>query len=124
MARGRFTQPTFQQRTGSTIIQNSEFNIQNLDIAVVSPRVVGRAPHVDLLRVLVDQVAEERTGRAALLAGEAGIGKSRLVSEARAMAEQRGLFALQGNCFETDRTLPYAPVLDLLRSLLTSHSLL
>jgi DNA-binding CsgD family transcriptional regulator len=57
-------------------------------------------------------------GQAALVAGEAGLGKSRLVAEARARAERLGWLILQGNCFEPDRALPYAPFVDLLRALL------
>jgi DNA-binding CsgD family transcriptional regulator/tetratricopeptide (TPR) repeat protein len=92
------------------------------EVAVVSPRLVGRASQIDLLLMLTRQVCEQRGGSAALISGEAGVGKSRLVAEARSMAEQHGMHFMQGNCFETDRTLPYAPVLDLLRSLLAAQS--
>src|SRR5262249_6527064 len=51
-----------------------------------------------------------------LIGGEAGIGKSYLVRETIRDAEQRGALVLQGNCFEPDRALPFAPVLDLLRT--------
>ena len=53
----------------------------------------------------------------ALLAGEAGIGKSRLVAEMKGRALHRGMAILEGHCFETERVLPYAPLLDLLRAL-------
>lgn len=54
-----------------------------------------------------------------LVAGEAGIGKSRLVAEAAAVATKQGFQVLRGACFEYDRSLPYAAILDLLR---TFHS--
>lgn len=62
--------------------------------------------------------AEERSSepRTMLISGEAGIGKSRLVREACSYARRVGIKILQGNCFETDSSLPYAPLLDLLRA--------
>jgi len=48
-----------------------------------------------------------------LLTGEAGIGKSRLVAEARRLASELGFTVVQGNGYEQDRALPYAPLLDL-----------
>ena len=56
-----------------------------------------------------------------LVAGEAGIGKSRLVRELAAQLEQDGWVVVQGNCFERDRALPYGPVAELLRSTLGSE---
>jgi tetratricopeptide (TPR) repeat protein len=55
-------------------------------------------------------------GGAVVIRGEAGIGKSRLVAEARARAEQQDIRYLGGACFQGDRALPYAPFLDLLRA--------
>ena len=50
-----------------------------------------------------------------MLAGEAGIGKSRLVDEIRIQAASQQFETLQGNCFQQDTSLPYAPWVDLLR---------
>jgi predicted ATPase len=57
-----------------------------------------------------------------LIAGEAGIGKSRLAAEGRGRAAARGMGILQGNCHERDSALPYAPLLDLLHGFIVSHS--
>jgi len=57
-------------------------------------------------------------GQTALIAGEAGVGKSRLVAEISARARGRGRAVMQGRCFEPDRALPYMPLLDLLRTYL------
>lgn len=86
-----------------------------LEQSVVCPVIVGRAPQVAVLHSLVDEARRGR-GTAVLLVGEAGIGKSRLVAEARASAQARGFRVLQGNCFEPDSACPYAPLLDLLRA--------
>jgi len=51
-----------------------------------------------------------------LISGEAGIGKSRLVAEVKTYAASHDFGLLQGSCFPTDHAIPYAPLLDLLRS--------
>jgi predicted ATPase len=85
-----------------------------LDTSLVCPVLIGRALHVEALERLIGQAAAGR-GRAALLAGEAGLGKSRLVSEVRTHAARLDFNVLIGRCFELDQALPYAPLLDLLR---------
>jgi len=81
-----------------------------------SPILIGRQDHLDHLALLIDKV-RRGAGRVVVLTGEAGIGKSRLVAEARRLARDRGMLSLQANCYEQDRALPYAPFLDLLSSL-------
>jgi DNA-binding CsgD family transcriptional regulator len=83
--------------------------------SVVSPIVVGRAPLLAALHELLEQ-AVAGAGRIVLLAGEAGVGKSRLVGEVKGRAQERGVALLEGHCFEPDRALPYGPLLDLLRA--------
>ena len=61
-------------------------------------------------------------GRLSLLCGEAGIGKSRLVTEIQTEAFAQGFQLLQGNSYPTDRSFPYAPLLDLLRSIFLASS--
>lgn len=56
------------------------------------------------------------------------MGKSRLVAEAttrlsQAQTTSPALLILEGRCFELDRSLPFAPLLDILRSFLASNSL-
>ena len=60
-----------------------------------SPVLVGRAAELATARGLVDAVAAGRGG-ALLVAGEAGIGKSRLLDEVAARAAERGLPVLSG----------------------------
>jgi DNA-binding CsgD family transcriptional regulator len=88
--------------------------------SVISPVLIGREALLSSLQGLIERLAESH-GQVALLVGEAGVGKSRLVAEARRIAERRGLLVLQGECFESTRSLPYAPFLDLLQTLLLSQ---
>lgn len=82
--------------------------------SILCPVLIGRDTQFATLTRLLD-LARRGQGQIALISGEAGIGKSRLVAEISAQAAQQGLSSRQGRCFETDRTLPYALLLDLLR---------
>src|SRR6266487_3053219 len=88
---------------------------------IICPVLIGRRAQLTTLRLLVDQ-ARSGTGQIVLLSGEAGIGKSRLAAEAKTYAAAQGFLLLRGQCFPTDRSCPYAPLLDLLRSHLTISS--
>ena len=61
-------------------------------------------------------------GQIALIAGETGIGKSRLLDEIKSLARSLHFVTLEGTCLEPDRTLPFAPFIDLLRSFYTTNS--
>jgi class 3 adenylate cyclase len=51
-------------------------------------------------------------GGVALVAGEAGLGKTRLVRELATVAQRAGAEVLQGGCAEADLVLPYLPFLE------------
>ena len=87
---------------------------------VITPILVGRTSQLATLHSLVEQ-AKQGEGRVVLFSGEAGIGKSRLKGEVQAYAAKQEFMLLQGNCFPADLTCPYAPLLDLLRSLAASN---
>ena len=87
----------------------------NADTSFLSPILAGRDDAVAVLRREIEQAAHG-AGKTILISGEAGIGKSRLLREAKTLANKFGLVVLQGNCFEQDRALPYAPLTDLLRT--------
>jgi predicted ATPase/DNA-binding CsgD family transcriptional regulator len=80
---------------------------------IICPVLVGRDHHVAALRHLLNQTSSGQ-GQMLLLCGEAGIGKSRLVAELTTSATAQGFHVLEGKCFPTDLTCPYAPLLDLL----------
>jgi DNA-binding CsgD family transcriptional regulator len=89
---------------------------------VICPLLVGRAPERDALYRLVDRTRSGQ-GQVAFVYGEAGIGKSRLVAEAKAYAGAHDFLLLQGSCFQVDSSYPYAPLLDLLRAAAAPTSL-
>ena len=79
------------------------------------PEMVGRAAE---FRVLVDKWrnALEGRGKAALLTGEAGIGKTRLTRElVGRLRRDRGLI-LRSACYAVEQSDPMAPFVDLLRA--------
>jgi DNA-binding CsgD family transcriptional regulator/Flp pilus assembly protein TadD len=86
-----------------------------IDLPIVCPIVIGRTAEVTALHLLLER-AKGGKGQVVLLSGEAGIGKSRLVAEAKTDATAQGFLLLQSQCFPTDRSCPYAPLLELLRS--------
>jgi DNA-binding CsgD family transcriptional regulator len=94
---------------------------RSIDRPLLCPKIIGRTPELAALGLLVEQT-KERRGQIALLRGEAGIGKSRLVAETKATAAGLDFLLLQGNCFRSDRFFPYAPLLDLLRAYISTHA--
>jgi DNA-binding CsgD family transcriptional regulator len=84
--------------------------------AVRCPLLVGRDDLLVLADRRLDDVVEGR-GQFLLLAGEAGIGKTRLLAAIRRKAEARGLAAVDGAVAPQDRDVPAASILDLARSM-------
>ncbi|MGY1770439.1 helix-turn-helix transcriptional regulator [Blastococcus sp. SYSU D00813] len=76
---------------------------------------VGRDAELARLLASVDR-AVGGAGSAVLLAGDAGVGKTRLLDELCARAGARGLRVLTGHCVDLGEVgLPYLPFVDLLR---------
>jgi DNA-binding CsgD family transcriptional regulator len=92
-----------------------------LDTPVICPTLVGRSTHLAALQAIMAKACAGQ-GRLVLLSGEAGIGKSRLAAEVKAQALAQGFDLLEGRCFESDRATPYAPLRDVLRTFLATHS--
>src|SRR5262245_15460553 len=79
------------------------------------PPLVGRRRDLARLTEALDEAFAGR-GRLALLIGEAGAGKTRLVTELSAAASRRLGRVLIGRCYETERILPFAPWVNALRA--------
>ena len=77
---------------------------------------VGRRVAVNALRSAVD-AAVGGAGGVVLLAGEAGVGKTALASEAVAYAKARGAAAVWGACWEGDGAPGFWPWIQVMRAL-------
>jgi DNA-binding SARP family transcriptional activator len=90
--------------------------------AVRAARQVG--PVVDLvgrdgeLQQLSDlwEAAAAGVGQLAIVSGEAGVGKSRLVTTLAGIVAGAGGLALTGHCFALEQALPYHPVAEIVRA--------
>jgi transcriptional regulator with AAA-type ATPase domain/tetratricopeptide (TPR) repeat protein len=111
------------------------FNLERMDFelepAGKAYRLIALAPHAlgpsgqmtafvgrsQELQVLQSRLAAAVGGQGQLvsIAGDAGIGKSRLLFEFRRWAAGQGVGYLEGHCVSYGSTIPYSPVIDLIR---------
>src|SRR5271165_6732067 len=82
---------------------------------------VGRSEERSLLRQAMDR-ATAGAGGVALIAGEAGLGKTRLVDEIAAEARARGMFVVRGHCYDMEGAPPYVPFVEAIEYGLTVTS--
>ena len=78
-------------------------------------RFVGRKNSMAALFNAFDKV-KSGTGQVVGVVGEAGVGKSRLLLEMRSVLPQAEFVYLEGRCLHYGGSMPYLPVLDILRS--------
>ena len=82
---------------------------------------VGRVVERAQLEAALD-AAERGEPGLILIGGQAGIGKTRLVTELATVAKTRGAQVIRGQCLDMKAaTLPFAPFVDILRGLLPSQ---
>jgi DNA-binding CsgD family transcriptional regulator/tetratricopeptide (TPR) repeat protein len=85
--------------------------------SVVSPVFIGRHGEMASLGRLLDRAGVAEPGFA-LIGGEAGVGKTRLVQELADRAAEAGFLVLSGQCVELGAEgLPLAPLVDVLRAM-------
>ncbi len=77
-------------------------------------RLVGRDGELTRLLGLLDDARAGRPAHA-LISGDAGVGKTRLVGELTVRAAERGFLVLSGRCAELGDSIPYLPLADALR---------
>ncbi len=78
----------------------------------LTPFIERDVERASLRRLVGDALAGD--GKLALVAGEPGIGKSRLVSEISKEAEARGMQVLTGHCVEMGGASPYLPYVEMI----------
>ncbi len=90
----------------------------SMSTRVVSPTFAGRLVELDRLRAARDR-ASGGVPSTVLISGEAGVGKTRLVTEATSMARAEGFGVIVGGAIGLgDSDLPYGPFSEAFRSLL------
>ena len=88
---------------------------------VPSPILVGRAGEAAQLRAAYER-AGAATATTVVVAGEAGVGKTRLVDDMVATVRACGGPVIAGGCIDLgDHGMPFAPFIDGLRSLAREH---
>jgi adenylate cyclase len=75
----------------------------------------GQSPMVNRDRELAALMDALTPGSVVAVTGEAGVGKSRLLEEARAALYERGVRCLNGRCLSYGAAVPYWPFTELLR---------
>jgi DNA-binding CsgD family transcriptional regulator len=75
---------------------------------------VGREREMTILRDIFG-LTQNGTGSVALILGEAGIGKTRLITEFADWASQKGSSILRTTCYEGETTQPFGPWIDAIR---------
>ena len=83
--------------------------------ALPSGPLVGRESELRRVLAALDAVAGGQ-GRLVLLAGEPGVGKTRLAQEMMLRAQERGFRVLAGRCYEHYASLPFFPFVEALTS--------
>jgi class 3 adenylate cyclase len=84
----------------------------------VSPTFVGRAEELQILEAAGRRAADGEPA-VVLVGGEAGVGKTRLITELTARCAAQGTRVLAGGCVPVgDGALPYAPIVEMLRALI------
>jgi DNA-binding CsgD family transcriptional regulator len=91
--------------------------IEGMSVRVSSPVLIGRSSEFARLASGL-RLAQEGRSSATLLAGEAGVGKTRLIAEVVELAEREGAVVLMGGCIDLgEGSMPFAPVVEALRGL-------
>ncbi|HEX7737748.1 MAG TPA: AAA family ATPase [Ktedonobacteraceae bacterium] len=97
-----------------------------VDLAVLNPALplAGRAMEMQLLRSVVANamLAQSHGPRSAIISGEAGIGKSRLLEELCVAAREQSLRVLHSQAYEAGSMFPYLPFIEALRPIIHASS--
>ena len=87
-------------------------------IAAHQAPMVGRATELERVLSTLDNTLATGRGRLVMLAGEPGVGKTRLAREALACARALGVPGCVGRCFEQHTAVPFFPFAELFAAVL------
>src|SRR5512133_3740062 len=105
------------ERPGHGGVDSRRGRARELTERVTSPEFVGRERELASLTAAFERATDRRPA-VALVAGESGVGKTRLVTELGALARARGARVLTGDCVDLgDGELAFAPIVSALRGL-------
>src|SRR5688572_17405161 len=91
--------------------------IDRMSVRLSSPVLIGRATELARLKSALG-LAHHGQSSATVVAGEAGVGKTRLLAAFTEVAEAEGAVVLAGGCIDLgEGAMPYAPVAEALRGL-------
>ena len=88
--------------------------VGSLDAVDRQVRFVGRSQELDHLSSALQRAIAGR-GSVQFIAGEAGVGKTRLAGELEQYAVRRGVRFLRGTCLYREETVPYLPFISAIR---------
>lgn len=77
--------------------------------------IVGREKQLAILTDMVEEVRSTNQGSLAVVYGEAGIGKSRLMNEFRSNLNEMGIVSVAGHCYTYKKSIQYWVLQDILR---------
>lgn len=103
-----------KQVTAYQFVQIIEEEVSNRVLKMRSP-LVGRDTQLKALNDLVEQVKSTNQGSLGIIFGEAGIGKSRLMTEFRANLTEAGIISVAGHCYTYKKSIQYWVLQDILR---------
>src|SRR5207245_1297017 len=107
---------------GDHAIDSVELDNRRVAARVSSPLFIGRRDELSRVEETIEETTDGKPA-VVLVAGEAGVGKTRFVQELIARTRSEGVEVLVGGCIELgSEGLPFAPIAEALRGLAGSRS--
>jgi len=97
-----------------------DWAVSNMETAIAYP-CVGRGGEIAQFSKLLSRISAGQ-GQTAVVSGEPGIGKSRLIQEMTNLADGQNFQTFIARCFEVEQTLPYLSLINLVRQIITSDN--
>jgi DNA-binding SARP family transcriptional activator len=110
----------FERVSEGTLVPPAPARLKPEPLADRSQRLVFVGRDVELRRMHEALAAVGPDGRLAVVEGEAGIGKTRLVEEFASRARSSGSEVIWARCHDGSAGAPYGPILDLIRQRLAT----